>query len=263
MKVCDFIERYGIKKALLSTSGIQEDSNAFFWMIDRALSHLWETHARGQEKYSSWMIHTQAFPWDWRETQHLQTKFPIWKIKNIYCGKLPEFPKEVEWTCNCEATCNCQYCTDCYCYDSKPLNLHHISPWAKPKPNSYQINWGQYSKIVTIHLSEDCCLCSSTCDPLEEWAFVEYYAHWECINCLDEHLPVPKQVLPVLADYVKSEIFAESSSSKEQKASDYLSKAKNSTYASKDQDEEHWQQQSVAFFIPTPVKWMPWFHHCN
>lgn len=264
MKVCEFIERY-LLDVMDWVSWLSMDKpTRLFWKIDDALHSMRTTHARNQDSTASWMIKTQAFPNNWEHTQHLQTKFPIVKLKDAYCGKLPQHPNERK-DCECDTTCECSYCTACTCYNAEPLNLKQISPWAKPKTNSIQVPWGKWSKIVALYLAPECDLCTIDCDP-DDWVFIEYYAWFELIKCLDDVIPVPDQEISTLVNYVASEILASSSGNKEQQSLNYFNKAKNKTYASKDDDKVEQTWDEFRRIIPRPVRWLKWcswFHYLD
>lgn len=253
MKVCDFIKRY-LQDVIDSTSGLSmKDPISLFGKIDRWLWHIWDTHARGQEKTAPWMIKTQPFQSNGQSTQHLHTYFPIIKIRGFYCGDMPEFPKK-KAACDCEdQTCKCDYCVDCLFMWGEALELRYVSPWGKPVANSYQVPEGWSAKVVSVYLADDCKMCNSgNCNPMEDGIYVEYYAGWNTIHCLNDELPVPDELLSALADFVIWDINLAASSSKEGSAQSYFNRAKNRIYSSKDKDmdEENKGDDILRIIIP-------------
>lgn len=254
MKVCTFIKRY-LQDVIDNTSGLSmKDPLSLFGKIDRGLGHIRDIHARGQDKTASWMTKTQPFLSNWESTQHLHTYFPIIKIKGFYCWKMPQHPtKKID--CDCEQqTCQCDYCVDCVCQWGKALELRAISWGAKPLANSYQVPWGEWSNTVAVYLAPECGLCNTGwCDPTEEGIYVEYYAGYNCPECLNDELPVPKHMLSVLADFVIADI--QLAASGKDASQSHFNRAKNRVYASKDKDmDEENKGDNFMRILIDPIK---------
>lgn len=243
MKAIDFLKKYVFGR--LNQYGLTNKLNSLWiqWMIEAGLSKIYHITPENKFKWHTWELKTEAFPFTWCNIR-LQTKFPIKQIKGFYSWDLPiilEFNdtcdtcwcSEVEsWVCTeCGTTCSCDIYANTWSSDKK-LELQEKSAWAQMIDNEYQVIAGRNNgwywwQIIYLKLKSDL----STKN-----IWVEYYAGYNPINCLDDEILLPLPLYPVLADYIISDALDIYGQSREWVAANIYSKARDALFAFNETD---------------------------
>lgn len=135
-----------------------------------------------------------------------KTVYPIEKVVWIYPGPKQNVSlPDQDWDCiteDCDIGCNCCEVDILESLKTKRLALTQVSAWKELLQWEYKIAWWCFGgwKFWNYVVANVCNMVK--CDPCTSWWYIEYYASYKPIECLEDEIPLPYQYLPWLSLFV-------------------------------------------------------------